>query len=233
AKQWINSVQHTALAINSDWLLSLKKHSMAITEQVMTPFLANNLLSEIAVTCALDKLLPADAPVFIGNSMPARLADLLFTNNTALPFTNRGASGIDGLVATAAGIAKHYQGATTLLIGDTSLLYDLNSLALLKQLNNPFVIILFNNDGGAIFNMLPVPEQQKQDYYQLPHGLTFADTCRQFSIDYYQPANLAQFADNYQRSLQNCISLIEICVKNDQTSKQLEQLKEQVKDATL
>jgi len=104
---------------------------------------------------------------------------------------------------------------------------------LLKQLSSPFVIILFNNDGGAIFNMLPVPQQQKQDYYQLPHGLTFADTCRQFAINYYQPSNLAQFVDNYQKSLQKGISLIEICVKNDQTSKQLEQLKKQIKYAPL
>ncbi len=233
ATQWIKSLNHNTPAISSNWLQSLKKHSAAIREQIITPFLATEQLSEMAVTAALDKLLPADAPVFIGNSMPVRLADLLFIKNAALPFTNRGASGIDGLVATAAGIAKSYAGATTLLIGDTSFLYDLNSLALLKQLNAPFVIILFNNDGGAIFNMLPVPKQQKQDYYQLPHGLTFADTCRQFSIDYYEPAKLDEFIDNYQKSLQKRLSLIEVCVKNDQTSKQLEQLKEQVKHATL
>jgi 2-succinyl-5-enolpyruvyl-6-hydroxy-3-cyclohexene-1-carboxylate synthase len=136
------------------------------------------------------------------------------------------------LLATASGVAKSCSGITTLLIGDTSFLYDLNSLALLKQLHGPFVIIVFNNDGGAIFNLLPVPARQKQDYYQLPHGLTFADSCRQFSIDYYQPEGLDQFVSDYQKSLQNRLSLIEICVKNDQTYNHLEHIKEQIKYAT-
>ena len=77
-----------------------------------------------------------------------------------------------------------------------------------------------------------MPAQQKQDYYQLPHGLTFADSCRQFSIDYYQPEDLTQFTADYRKSLQNRLSLIEICVTNDQTYNHLEQIKEQVKHAT-
>ncbi|MFT6927947.1 MAG: 2-succinyl-5-enolpyruvyl-6-hydroxy-3-cyclohexene-1-carboxylate synthase [Psychromonas sp.] len=232
AAQWIKSQQDKTVAIDKHWLQALQKQNFYITEQIISPFLNNNLLSEISVICALDKLLPANNPVFIGNSMPIRLSDMFFRENTALPFSNRGASGIDGLLATASGIAKSCAAVTTLLIGDTSFLYDLNSLALLKQLNGPFVIIVFNNDGGAIFNLLPVPAQQKQDYYQLPHGLTFADSCRQFSIDYYQPADLTQFTADYQRSLHNRLSLIEICVKNDQTYNHLEDIKGQVKHAT-
>jgi 2-succinyl-5-enolpyruvyl-6-hydroxy-3-cyclohexene-1-carboxylate synthase len=230
--QWINSVQNKIPAIDKHWSQALQKQNRYITKQIISPFLDNNHISEISVISALDKLLPADNPVFIGNSMPIRLSDMFFRQNTALPFSNRGASGIDGLLATASGIAKSCAAATTLLIGDTSFLYDLNSLALLKQLHGPFVIIVFNNDGGAIFNLLPVPAQQKQDYYQLPHGLTFADSCRQFSIDYYQPEGLDQFVSDYRKSLQNRISLIEICVKNDQTYNHLEHIKEQVKHAT-
>jgi len=230
--QWIKAVRDKIPAIDKQWLQALQKQNAYIREQIISPFLSNNLLSEIAVTSALDKLLPANSPVFIGNSMPVRLSDMFFRQNAALPFCNRGASGIDGLLATASGIAKRCAGITTLIIGDTSFLYDLNSLALLKQLIGPFVIIVLNNDGGAIFNLLPVPSEQKQDYYQLPHGLTFADSCRQFSIDYYQPADLTQFAADYQKSLQNRLSLIEICVKNDQTYNHLEQIKEQVKHAT-
>lgn len=232
ARQWIESLQNKIPAIDKQWSQALQKQNAYITEQIITPFLDNSLLSEISVIAALDKLLPANNPVFTGNSMPVRLSDMFFRQNAALPFSNRGASGIDGLLATASGIAKSCTGITTLIIGDTSFLYDLNSLALLKQLHGPFVIIVFNNDGGAIFNLLPVPARQKQDYYQLPHGLTFADSCRQFSIDYYQPADLPQFVGDYRQSLQNRVSLIEICVKNDQTYNHLEHIKEQVKHAT-
>jgi len=152
---------------------------------------------------------------------------------TATIYTNRGASGIDGLIATATGVAASSRLATTLLLGDTSFLYDLNSLALLKQLNKPFVIIVINNDGGAIFNLLPVPAQHKCDFYQLPHGLTFAEICKQFSIDYYQPKNIDEYENNYQISIKKHLSLIEICVKNEQTSLQLQQLKEHIQNATL
>jgi 2-succinyl-5-enolpyruvyl-6-hydroxy-3-cyclohexene-1-carboxylate synthase len=232
ATQWIKSVQNKMPTIAKHWSQALQKQNNYITKHIINPFLNNDLIGEISVTAALDKLLPADTPVFIGNSMPIRLSDMFFRQNAALPFSNRGASGIDGLLATASGVAKSCSGITTLLIGDTSFLYDLNSLALLKQLHGPFVIIVFNNDGGAIFNLLPVPARQKQDYYQLPHGLTFADSCRQFSIDYYQPEGLDQFVSDYQKSLQNRLSLIEICVKNDQTYNHLEHIKEQIKYAT-
>ena len=54
------------------------------------------------------------------------------------------------------------------LIGDTSALHDLNSLALLRRLDSPFVLLLLNNDGGSIFHLLPVPETPGllDDYYR-------------------------------------------------------------------
>lgn len=231
ADKWITAHAHLP-ATDKQWLAQLTHCHQQISQQVIKPFLATDLLAEITVIAALDKLLPTNKPLFIGNSMPIRIADLFMKENRAQIFSNRGASGIDGLLATAVGVAKNAQQITTLLIGDTSFLYDLNSLALLKQLNHPFIILVINNDGGAIFNLLPVPVQHKQEFYQLPHGLTFADTCKQFAIDYYQPKHLDEFKDNYQKALKKRGSLIEICVENNQASKQLEQLKKQIKDAT-
>ena len=105
--------------------------------------------------------------------------------NPAHIYTNRGASGIDGLIATAAGVAAKADPTqpTTVLLGDTSALFDLNSLALLRSLNSPFVLIIINNDGGNIFHMLPVPEhnQIREHFYQLPHGLNFPSQCRTIS----------------------------------------------------
>jgi 2-succinyl-5-enolpyruvyl-6-hydroxy-3-cyclohexene-1-carboxylate synthase len=233
ATQWINTFQEGISTTNKQWLNTLHKFNEQLTDKIIEPFLCNNLLSEISVVCILDNLLTTNAPIFIGNSMPIRLTDMFFKINRSRVFSNRGASGIDGLIASAVGVAKSSQAATTLLIGDTSFLYDLNSLTLLKQLSSPIVIIVLNNDGGAIFNSLPVPQQQKQRYYQLPHGLTFSDTCKQFSIDYYQPTQLDEFVDVYKKSLENNISLIEVCIKYEQTNEQLGQLKEQISDATL
>ena len=189
--------------------------------------------SEMSIVKQLDKQLPSNSPLFIGNSMPIRLADMLMTDNNSHIFTNRGASGIDGLLATTIGIAKHNNKTTTLLIGDNSFLYDLNSLALIKQLTSTFIIIVINNDGGAIFNQLPVPEKQKKTFYQLPHGLNFKASCEQFSIDYHNPNQLFDFEVTYNQCLRGKHSLIEVTLENQQSATQLEQLKENIKYATI
>ncbi len=229
--QWI-AAQAPLPAIDKSWLVTLAQYHRQMTRRIIEPFLASNSLSEINIVNSLDTLLSKEQPLFIGNSMPIRICAMFMRQHQARVYSNRGASGIDGLLATAGGVAKASAKLTTLLLGDTSFLYDLNSLALLKQLDHPFIIIVINNDGGAIFNLLPVPAQHKQDFYQLPHGLSFAPICAQFAIDYYQPEQLSEFKENYQKATKNPRSLIEVCLKNDQTSKQLEQLKEQIHYAT-
>jgi len=233
AMQWIAAQQITPSEINSHWHAALRHCHDHLAKKVIQPFIAVQPFSEMAVIKQLDKQLNKGAALFIGNSMPVRLADMLMVDNQATIFTNRGASGIDGLLATAIGVAKNSRQASTLLIGDTSFLYDLNSLALLKQLPNPFVIIVINNDGGAIFNLLPVPEDQKKSFYQLPHGLNFKASCEQFAIDYYNPNQLVDFEDTYNHCLQGKSSLIEITLTNQQSATQLKHLQEQIQDATL
>jgi len=229
ATQWINS--QLINPIDPSWRVALAKYNRLIEERIIEPFINNNELSEINVVNSLDKTIDNMA-LFIGNSMPIRLCDMFMRKNKSTIYSNRGASGIDGLIATAIGVAKMSQHPTTLLIGDTSFLYDLNSLALVKQLNHPFIIIVINNDGGSIFNLLPVPEQQKRDFYQLPHGLNFTQISQQFGIDYYRPNQLDEFKANYQKATKKTLSLIEVCTKHNQTKTQLAQLIEQIQHAT-
>jgi 2-succinyl-5-enolpyruvyl-6-hydroxy-3-cyclohexene-1-carboxylate synthase len=92
ATQWIKSVQNKMPTIAKHWSQALQKQNNYITKHIINPFLNNNLIGEISVTAALDKLLPADTPVFIGNSMPIRLSDMFFRQNAALPFSNRQAA---------------------------------------------------------------------------------------------------------------------------------------------
>tara|TARA_R110001583_G_scaffold58638_3_gene174591 strand:- start:212 stop:1963 length:1752 start_codon:yes stop_codon:yes gene_type:complete len=236
ATQWINAQELPSLSIQTAWFNALHQCHHDLAEQIIKPFLAQQPFSEMTVIDLLDKILAKqfvdNNPLFIGNSMPIRLADMFMKKNQCQVFTNRGASGIDGLLASAIGIAKYSQKITTLVIGDTSFLYDLNSLALLKQLESPFIIIVFNNDGGAIFNHLPVPTEQKEAFYQLPHGLTFQASCQQFGIDYHNPNQLNDFEASYNLCLQGKHSLIEVTFENQQNVTQLAQLKEQIKYAT-
>ncbi|HIP76529.1 MAG TPA: 2-succinyl-5-enolpyruvyl-6-hydroxy-3-cyclohexene-1-carboxylic-acid synthase [Psychromonas hadalis] len=213
----------------SGWIEELASLHQTLSDKVIAPFVNSIEFSEMTVVKTLDKLLPKKSPFFIGNSMPIRLADMFMCENNCTIYTNRGASGIDGLLASAIGIAKHRQQPMTLLIGDTSFLYDLNSLALLTQLAMPFVIVLINNDGGSIFNMLPVPDAQKERFYQLPHGLEFSAVCQQFSVDYQQPQNECEFSLNYSNAIKNKKStVIEVRVENGQTFEQLNALKDSI-----
>jgi isochorismate synthase / 2-succinyl-5-enolpyruvyl-6-hydroxy-3-cyclohexene-1-carboxylate synthase / 2-succinyl-6-hydroxy-2,4-cyclohexadiene-1-carboxylate synthase / o-succinylbenzoate synthase len=45
---------------------------------------------------------------------------------------NRGASGIDGVLSSAAGFAEGLRRGTTLVVGDVSFLHDINGLNLLR-----------------------------------------------------------------------------------------------------
>ena len=229
---WVNTYLSSKNVVHKYYSEELLSFSNKIETEILAPYFKKHQFNEINIVRSLDKLLLNNSPLFIGNSMPVRLADMFMHSNTNKIFTNRGASGIDGLLATSIGIAKHAKQAMTLLIGDTSFLYDLNSLALLKQLKCPFVIVLLNNDGGSIFNLLPVPEQQKQDYYQLPHGYTFKPICEQFGLEYYQPTSIEAFEENYQSAIKEGSSLIEICVENNQAHEQLNKIKQLIQNAT-
>jgi 2-succinyl-5-enolpyruvyl-6-hydroxy-3-cyclohexene-1-carboxylate synthase len=239
--QWVKAQKPQESNIKSAWFTQVQQCHDDLAEHIIKPFLTQQPFSEMMVIDRLDQLLVKQQghqlinnnPLFIGNSMPIRLADMFMNNNQCQIFTNRGASGIDGLLASAVGIAKYSQKITTLLIGDNSFLYDLNSLALLKQLKTPFIVIVINNDGGAIFNHLPVPIEQKEAFYQMPHGLNFKASCQQFCIDYHNPNQLSDFEATYNLCLKGKHSLIEVSFENQQNAKQLEQLKEHIKYATI
>lgn len=182
-------------------------------------------ITEMTVARAIEQFSPA-ADLFVGNSLIVRLVDMFTTLASRGIYTNRGASGIDGLVATAAGVQRARQRPLVMLLGDTSLLYDVNSLALIAKQALPFVVIVTNNDGGAIFDLLPVPQQQKSSLYQMPHDFTFHHAAAQFGLDYIIP--------NTSRDLIRVVNqhiaggsgglLVEIPTANQQVSTMIHQL---------
>lgn len=186
--------------------------------------------SELGVCHRLNSLI--EGQLFVGNSMPARLMDMLGETGKgpSRVMTNRGASGIDGLIATAYGFAQSARPGsdepTTLLLGDLSALHDLNSLALLSKASRPLVVILLNNDGGSIFRMLPVPTEGEllESYYRLPHGLSFEHAAAMFGLAYRAPTTLPEFERDYRAALKHGVTLIEIRVPSEQVADDLKAL---------
>ncbi len=118
-------------------------------------------LTEPLVARLVSRHTPEGHGLVVGNSMPIRDLDTFAaTGGAPLPVAaNRGASGIDGTVATTAGFSRGLGAPVTLVLGDLSLLHDLNSLAMLRDLSVTVVVI--NNDGGGIFSFLPVAGHQE------------------------------------------------------------------------
>ena len=172
-------------------------------------------LSEPFVARAVTSLSVA-SDLVLAASMPVRDVDQ-FAPSRGRPdgvFANRGASGIDGTVATAHGVARgsavaHGRFApedmtpTVLLIGDLALLYDQTSLMLLRS-GPPVVVVVVNNDGGGIFHFLPVARGAHpvdaatfEAAFGTPHGLTFAHAAAQFGLAYHAPTT----ADGFEAAL--------------------------------
>ena len=133
--------------------------------------------------------LPGNACLFIANSLSVRHLDQFGEPRpkTVDIYCNRGASGIDGTVASAAGVAAlNPDRGVVLLMGDLALLHDLNSLLLVKTYAPNLKIVVINNNGGGIFQRLPVSafEPYFTPLFITPHGLGFEFAARMFGLAY-------------------------------------------------
>ncbi|WEM41510.1 2-succinyl-5-enolpyruvyl-6-hydroxy-3-cyclohexene-1-carboxylic-acid synthase [Photobacterium sp. DA100] len=192
------------------------------------------VLNEVSLAAHMMDWVERDTTLFLGNSLIVRLLDMCGRMPSTATFANRGASGIDGLIATAAGVQRANQQPMLCVLGDTSLLYDLNSLALLKQANQPVVVVVTNNDGGAIFDLLPVPDAQKDSLYRMPHGLSFGHAAGMFGLKYASPATLADAKRAVQQGLSvDGATLVEIKTPAGESGDLLRELFGEIKHATL
>ena len=206
------------------------QQAKTLVEQAAADIQQSHPLTECQLALNLSQLtsqLP-NAEIFIGNSLIVRLADMLSTIESTYVYTNRGASGIDGLVATATGVQRSKNIPLFTLLGDTSLLYDLNSLALLTEVSQPHVVLVTNNDGGAIFDLLPVPAEQKQYLYQMPHGYQFEHAAHQFKLNYAAPNSwpalletVQQYRANFEQGATSSALLLEVVTPPGQASQQI------------
>ncbi len=186
-------------------------------ETVVADELSGDEITEPRVARTVAALAPE--ALVVAASMPIRDVDS-FGQPTAPVFANRGASGIDGTVATASGVARGLGATTVLLIGDLALLHDLNSLALLHS-GPPVVVVAVNNDGGGIFHFLPIAPgsaasaslapEAFEPFFGTPHGLGFAPAAEMFGLAYHAPQTAPAFERAFEAALASGASaLIEV-----------------------
>jgi 2-succinyl-5-enolpyruvyl-6-hydroxy-3-cyclohexene-1-carboxylate synthase len=168
-----------------DIWLEANEAAAEILSEVLT-----NQLSEPAIARAVAA---STSVLFLGNSMPVRDFNSCAEFQSPHPIQilgNRGASGIDGNIATIAGISSGSGKPVTALLGDLTVLHDLNSLALLH--GEPVTLVVVNNDGGGIFRFLPlgVDPAERERFWETPHGMDFSHAAAQFGLEYHRPADI-------------------------------------------
>ncbi len=146
----------------------------------------NNII-EPKVSWLLSQILPPGTPIFISNSMPVRDVEFFWKpNNLEIkPFVNRGANGIDGTLSTALGVAHRNQ-SSILLTGDLALLHDTNGFLINNKFVGHLTIILINNNGGGIFEMLPVAKFDPpfEEFFATPQHINFAQLCATYGVEH-------------------------------------------------
>ncbi|VEB27337.1 2-succinyl-5-enolpyruvyl-6-hydroxy-3-cyclohexene-1-carboxylate synthase [Actinobacillus lignieresii] len=192
-------------------------------------------LNEASLAHHIEEVLATSGNLFIGNSLFVRLVDALCKLPEGYPvYTNRGASGIDGLIATMAGVAKGSGQPTVGVIGDISALHDLNSVSLLNKISHPCILFVINNSGGAIFDMLPVEAQAKEQFYRLSHNYEFAPIATMFGIEYIRPFTWADLKAKLKLAYgRKGVTIVEIKVNDQDGSNLYKSLIKQISQAEI
>jgi 2-succinyl-5-enolpyruvyl-6-hydroxy-3-cyclohexene-1-carboxylate synthase len=189
-------------ARNSSFLeawLTAERHAWHMIDDTLN---AETKLVEPHVAWSLARELPPQTRVFFSNSMPVRDAESFWApgDRGIRTFSTRGVDGIDGIVSTALGIAS--DGVPTVaLVGDLAFLHDLGGTIAARRSDVPLTLIVVDNDGGGIFNHLPIAaiDPPFERLIATPQGVDLVRLCRALDIDVRTP----QTPDDLREELRN------------------------------
>jgi 2-succinyl-5-enolpyruvyl-6-hydroxy-3-cyclohexene-1-carboxylate synthase len=149
----------------------------------------------------------------MGNSLPVRHLDQFgrpSAKNIQI-FANRGASGIDGNISTALGLAAAIGKEVTAVVGDITFYHDMNGLLATRHALLA-TIVLINNNGGGIFRRLPISQHEPPftDLFLTQHGLEFEHAARLYGLDYARVTDRETFREvfNQPHSVSRIIEVV-------------------------
>lgn len=213
---------------NRQWLDEIKNKEEVSKNSVENILQFDNVENEIFLIKLITDLLPLRCQLMLSNSLPIRDFDTFSgkSNKDIRIFCNRGASGIDGIISTAIGIASDSDCPTILITGDLAFLHDLNSLITIRRKKVHLIIIVFNNKGGGLFNLLPISKYKDvfSKYFLTQHNLKLKELVLGFKVSAETIENSNDFRVSFIKAIkEKKLSIIEI-----ETNSKLS-LKEKVK----
>ena len=168
------------------WIDNWLGHEMKSSSHINRFIESADFNFEGKITRLISENLPKSTDIFLANSMTVRYAESFWQKNTTNNsiFCNRGANGIDGTLSTAMGMA--HSGKPSLLItGDLAFLHDSNGLLNTQTFSGDLLIVIINNQGGGIFEHLPIAKNKHfETYFATPQAVDFKTLCHAHTINY-------------------------------------------------
>ena len=185
------------------WFEAWRAGNKVVRERLDALLGAQPYFTGPALAAAVWSALDADDALFAGSSSPIRDLDLAPINFAApRVYANRGLSGIDGSVSSAAGIALALDRPTHALLGDLTVLHDATGLVIGREEPRPNLrLVVANDDGGSIFATLeqglPAHMGAFERLFGTPQGLQFQALAAAAGIGYRR----VQIADELAETL--------------------------------
>lgn len=158
--------------------------------QLQEKFLNDASFCDLTACKTITEMIPENSVVHLGNSSSVRMMQMFDPAQGCEYYGNRGTSGIDGSLSTAAGFALSSEKINTIVLGELSFFYDSN--ALLNQLfPQNLRIIVLNNGGGNIFRLIGGPRQSPalNEHFVAQHNLKAEGLAKAFGINYLKAEN--------------------------------------------
>ena len=206
----------------------LIKEGAKIKEILKEQLFSNTEITEYKLANFVPKIWPENYPIMLSASSPIR-DWLTFSENATLTrecFSFRGASGIDGTLSLALGIARITK-PVILVTGDLALIHDINGFLIENAIELNLTILLINNNGGNIFNNLyknNLEEEELKKLFIMPKSINWENLAKGYQVPIKNVSDLNKLREAFEWSLsmqKSVIIKVDINVENEMKGRNL------------
>ncbi len=208
--------------LGKDLIREGEKIKEILNEQIFL----NTEITEYKLANLVPKIWPGNYPIMLSASSPIR-DWLTFSENGTLTrecFSFRGASGIDGTLSLALGIARVTK-PLLLVTGDLALIHDINGFLVENAIELNLTILLINNNGGNIFNNLyknNLEEQELKKLFLMPKSINWENLAKGYQVPIRNVSDFDKLREAFDWSLsmqKSVIIKVDINVENEMKEK--------------